>query len=905
MLGVLPDLPQNAQVAWIEIAQTITRSQGKLILFIDAINENSDSFELLRQINYWADSLPRLAPISVPWLKIVLTCRTMVWRLLVGQTGLASHRFKFYTPRKGNSPADPEGNDVDKLTITLDRFTLDELQPAYLRYQQRYRLCSDFISLPEYLRKLIRDPLALEIVAQTYAGREIGGLQQVYKIYDDYAETMFESRRMHPSDLYILENEIVPRMVRNLTNQLKVDELVNERTQSGQLLYDLFFGYRLLSDALRSDTPFANLVDAGILSLSDPEPGGVVRFQHESLYDHYIGKHLVRQADVEAVGGLRSTWYAGFMHQVQDKPYLWGALKQALLLEVIEHQESALLPALLHDNQERLTKMLITNVLVQAGHDDLAVVQSVLENFLHPGYSAASHRNGLLSRRIHLSGAAAPVGKLEAILSQQIASDTARQLSMDHILLNQAVSEWEVVRLEAVRQMNFLWHDDEARCLQLLTDLCDLVQPLHRLTAARCSYRALRSAGHTSLFILISSYLLVDERQTEYLQHLQHLWKPVIERLLYYRPGLDLRSRAVGALSRPIRQGLLSSTVVNIVLQTLRDPSGASINGNLKAEMSAFYHLSAVQREKARFILDMITPECNLDVHECFPEMLSIARRGERLSNLLLEFGIRFQHFSRQQDMVAIVQQLFDVSMQTSPPNLAAASALETMFTLADNLGGPVNAPALAAYQEMIVRFYDQGDGLWVQGLHGKYKINHFGKYVSLYQRLHHQLPDDLIEKYTTRMHSEKTTAFAYHFLGDIQALLHDPGGAWERLGILKWAIDFDGHSEVDEQILISLARFGEMHPETLRSFLEENNIPSEYRKRIENSEAPEHLSYILFPYGITGGAVIERTPALWQELRWIVQVAFECTSLAQLIGLIAKRAVNTVYAGPIFKLPE
>ena len=883
LAAYLPGLPAAAPAAWLEIAQVLAHRRGQLLVVVDAINENQDSLELLRQLNYWAESFP-LPSRGPAWLKIVISCRAQVWRLFTARLRLDEARF--HQPQQPGS--DPE---TGRLSVSLERFTPEELQAAYRRYQQRFELYTDYEHLPESLKTQLREPLLLDLLARTYAGRPVGELARLYQRYDDYFAALYACRRLRREDIYLLEAEIVPRLLQRRANQLSFADLDADRTQAGQPLAAALFGSRMAEP----DTPFASLVDAGVLAPSDPGAGWLVRFQHESLFDYFVGRQLVRLA---GENGTAADWYASFLHQVRDRPYLWGALEQALLLEVMSGTHPGLLPAMLRASQERLTKTIISHVLVDVGRSDPAALPSLLQPFMEPNGGELS-----AAARLPLARAALRQAETRAILSQQLAGEVARRLGMTQVLVEQVMSDRQAVRQHAVQQIIYLWHADPVRCLGLLNILTDQIQPFHRLRRAQRTLRALEGAGQVSLFIALANYL-GDEHQFEQLLQLQRIWQPIIARLLYVRPGQDWRSRVVKALFGPLRQALLSRTAIDFVIRVLRNPTSTSINANME-EFKDFYRLPLDLREEARFILQMIDPQQSVDLDAALPGMLTIIRRGDRLSNLVLEFGLRCQHFLRDQDITALVFELYQEVMRHQPPNLALASLLETMFTLADNLGGPVNPAALTAYRQMVTEFYDLGDGLWLHGWHGRYMVNHFGKYVSLHWRLQHSLPDDLIAHYTSRLRQEKDTAFSVHFLGDIRALLGDERYTWEGLQVLAPAIDFNGQGALDAQIVTLLARFGATHPDELQAFWNQINVPEAYRRRIENSEAPEHLSDVTAPFGITGGAVVDRSPALWRELQWLLGAVFASSSLAQLHGRIAKRAVNVVYGEKIFDLPD
>lgn len=917
-LGVLPGLPVHPSLFWNEVARTITDHGGQLILMVDAINENLDPLLLLQQLIYLADTLPVFPRMDRSWLKIILTSRAQVWRMLIRRPTFDGH--KFYAPLVSLEGASADEGDPVSSATTLNRFTSAELPLVYQRYQQYYNLRTSFEHLTENYRTLLQDPLILNLLAKTYMNQEMRGLPQKRKILDDYLQALLLSRRLHPEDVYLLENEMVPRLVDGQVNQLSIDALAGENTYSGHSLYDLFFGPRLLAGALQPDTPFAHLVDSEILAVPDVEGGGVLRFQHEGVYEYFGSRYLVRLASAlasqpresvdEQLSRVKAAWYAQLIQQVQNKHYMWGVIQQALYLEVTVQHDSNLLASLLHLSPDRLTKTIIARILVELGRDDTNAAMTVLNDLLDRRLGLHDSVQKSITNRFRRPA----YTSAEMILARQIALEVARQLGLDSILLQYACSEIEPVRQYAIQQILYLWYQDEERCLRLLMALAEYVQPFHRLGFVSRSYRSLVSLGHISLFIVLSNYRAEEESQVKGLKQVRASWQPVIERLFYFDPTTNQVATALERLRPPLRDLFIFKVITPFFTRALRAPGRATLNSNL-AEFQAFYKLPAEYRDKVSHLLQFLEPECSLNLQEYYPLILEVARQGNRLPCMVVEYGLRCQHFHGAPDVLSFLQQLFVVVLEAAQavhpsglapaPNLMMASILETMFTLADNLGGTVNQSALDAYGTMMVTFYDYGDGLWVQGLYGKYMINHFAKFVSVYHRRYNSLPEELILKYTDRLCQEKESPFAAHFLVDIQTLLTNPGYTWAGLEILKHVIDFQGQSEVDEKIFTLLARFGGMYPERLDTFLVNIQAPLDFRKRLDAMETPEHVSNVFFLYGITGGSVLDRSPLLWRELAWIFKTAFQCTTLSQLTMRMIQHAINLIYGSSVFQVPR
>jgi len=122
-----------------------------LIILIDGVNDYRDPGSLLRSINDMAGRIDN------PRLKIALTCRSVVWDMLFDYERVALYRTKFFAP---------EGERENFLLF----FTEEELARVYPLYKERFKLLSDLDDLSTETKEMLRDPLMLKLVCETYKG---------------------------------------------------------------------------------------------------------------------------------------------------------------------------------------------------------------------------------------------------------------------------------------------------------------------------------------------------------------------------------------------------------------------------------------------------------------------------------------------------------------------------------------------------------------------------------------------------------------------------------------------------------------------------------------------------------------------------------------------------------------
>ena len=182
---------------WREIAHVDGTESRRVVLCIDAINENAEAKDLLRQI----DELVEVSP--WPWLKVVVTSRPEAWRAIKRGVRLAEAR---YYREKGEERL---GVEMEPFSYSqeLKPFTPDELPLAYGKYREVYDLRTAYSDLPSGVKTVLQDPLVLHLVADIYQGQEIPSTIKVGEIYQEHINHLIRTERLTVTDLRFLEQD--------------------------------------------------------------------------------------------------------------------------------------------------------------------------------------------------------------------------------------------------------------------------------------------------------------------------------------------------------------------------------------------------------------------------------------------------------------------------------------------------------------------------------------------------------------------------------------------------------------------------------------------------------------------------------------------------------------------------
>ena len=131
-----------------------------VLIVVDAINESSNSDEVMASINRWALLAYQR---KADWLKFVVTCRPHAWRNIRRVTKLDQQ--VYYRPVNNPNLA----FELKGFGVQIGEFDArSELQKVYDQYARKYGVVTPLEHLPPAIREDLRDPLLLKVVMSTY-----------------------------------------------------------------------------------------------------------------------------------------------------------------------------------------------------------------------------------------------------------------------------------------------------------------------------------------------------------------------------------------------------------------------------------------------------------------------------------------------------------------------------------------------------------------------------------------------------------------------------------------------------------------------------------------------------------------------------------------------------------------
>lgn len=409
-------------------------SNCKVIICIDAINENQDAKQLLRNIDYMVESS------LYPWLKVVITARTEAWRIIHRGVQLAE---SFYYREKDE---DRIGVEMQSFSVELSPFTHEELEDAFEKYKHEYRIKSEYKQLPFLVRSAIRDPLVLRLVAETYQGKEIPHYIDVDDLYRKYIDHLISTGRLDPEDFLFLETELLPLMVNesNFSNKITYQQVMKAKTSTGNNLSDYILNNSKVGEK-QINQSFINLTDTEILLRSGGEQFFDISFKYERFYDYFIGNKLVELFN--SSNPILINKYDDLFLRLTKSPFLWGPVKK-LIIEQVRLENYDLIAQLTfltnQANQKVISEALID--YAQRGEKEKNDIELLLNKILQQTKPMD---------KPHIS----PVQN-NCKAAKTIVVEVAKLLHYHEILVDTAIDNDPIIRFLTVEGISKMWECD-------------------------------------------------------------------------------------------------------------------------------------------------------------------------------------------------------------------------------------------------------------------------------------------------------------------------------------------------------------------------------------------------------------------------------------------------------------
>src|SRR5581483_10527469 len=711
----------------------------------------------------------------------------------------------------------------------------------------------------------LRDPLNLWLVAKTYRGQTLPHDLKVTMLIEQYVNALLPEEALR-----LLEKQLVPLMVReeHYRNVITTADL----DAAGETLYTSVFSEQVLSDGQVANLSFRHLIDADILVVQRQGIEQKISFKYERFYEYFVGKRIVSLSEAQRD---RYTFFLSLIEEIIHTPFLWGAVKNALVQEARKPSSETILK-LCRTTQQRVKEMMVS-VLTQLGSDSQETVEEILKKLIPQEKKATEWRKGRW-----LLGKSFQTSNIVSRNAGRIAIEVASNVGIRWVLQRGALHEDQSLRAATMRYSYALWQRDQAGGFVILEELAR--QAVHGFLP---NVLALESALGLSAVIFFDHY-----QDKSILAKLQTLWSGIIARLL--------RIRDKESVMRIFVRRQLISFVYRVafrIMDSLPDYSPVTYRG-----LEKFFQLGAAEKSLYRNLVQYLDLQGNYSEEQMQLDYLEVIKINSELPVLVAVIGLVTHACHSPHTFLPFLKRMFEEarSSMANPHLNNVTKALECVldqdpmidqifdffvYTLETNHQYYRKYP-----QALLTRFAKAPEAAYL-GPYSLYQYQRTGTARTewLEVRIRTALSQDRIPFFDLLLSTE---------LVHVGIELQKPLVALDVLAMFFHS----GNVEVDQMVQTFLSRLRVRYPNEVDDFLEEQQAKDGFRLQVQIKEPGETIGDVIGQNGwyFIRDEIMLRSPALRSRLIQIFDKAADCKNLRAWLDYFIWQIVNSIYGGEI-----
>jgi len=870
----------HEQVGWTtqrlwEKIKSIDGIDKRLVLFcVDALNEHEQPRPLLKQLN-------ELIQRPWPWLKVVIVSRPEAWQSIKRGVKLAE---TLYYREEDEAP----GAILESFNYSerLEPFSRRELPLVYARYQRKYEVRTLYEDLSSRLRDIISDPFNLLLVARAYRTKAIPEHLKATTLIEEYLSALIkQGERLQGGDPDWLENQLVPLMVSEGHYERVITS--EELDTTDHALYRALLD-RADSSGLPQHQSFTNLVDAEILKREPRGIGFTIAFKSERFYDFFVGRRLFDMSEAQAD---RHAYFLDMIGRTTEHPYLWGAVRNALVQEA-EQQDIEIVLKLCRTPDQHVREMMV-NILTTLGADAPRQVEHILKELV------PAARRATTIKKVRQWQGKTPIDTGRPTRNAgRIATEVASNLNLPWLLQAAALQEDSTIRTEAVRFSYHLWKRDHQAGFTILEHLTQ--ETISGLIPEKA---ALESTIGLSTSIFFDSY-----QDEQVLRRLQGFWHDIVARMLAGEQG-KLWERILRHLFFP--PGRIFSTVIDLVIGYIdRLPDyGEAFN---YPALEAFFHLGATEKALYARLVSYIDVEGNYSREQMKHDYLAVMRQT---NNYLIVFMVQLGLIAHAcQDPFAFLPFLQRFYEETKKDIVAYPYMNDVIHVLDNVLHRGTMDDALFnffvfAVQECQEFYIRHPEAIRNRHYSTKPEAHDLGPYIFHVYRKTGSVKTAWLETRIQSALARGDTRFFELLLMSELSLIgierQSPKAAL--LTVAMFFQQLKGNAAIRAKTQEFLAHLRAYYPNEVDGFLEEQEADNDFRVQVQIHEPEEDIATLIGQrslYFLRDG-IIMQSPTLRSRLLSLLTQAAECRSIRVWLDYFLREVINLLYGGEILHVPE
>lgn len=777
----------------------------QLIIIFDAINENLKSKQLLFQINELVETIP------YHWIKIVISSRPETWKTI--KRGIRLAEAKYYKEKD----SELIGHTLLPFTYSaeIQPFTYNELPNVYNNYRIKYNINTSFNELNSNIKELIRDPLILQLVSNIFSNKKIPDFIIQSSILTEYINSLIESERIDLSDIEFLEKELIPLILdKNTLTNIIPSSIINSTTTTKKLkLFDLIHCSDKLQNGNAVNQSFQNLCDCKILELKGEPLSYEIGFKFERFYDYFSGKALF--SIVKGSNDCIST-YIKYIQLIYDKPYIWGTLSNALIIQLSDNKDIIFeLSKKADDN----IKYLLVYSISQYGIDYVNEVNQLLKDLFNVKSISKSINDFTLEQ------------------CKRIVIEVAYNLSLFTYIENGCSDINLNIRTISIKYLFYYAHLRQSEINDVLLNLLNKsgknIFKINRFT--------LESFFSLSVLIFLK-YYTNNYLKSNVLDH----WKVLFNRLFLFKNYFKYPS-------------LFNKIYVNSFLligyhffnKALNDfEHSAAMVFDVKSFKDILYNKTS--KEILNKLIPYLDPKFG-SILEIEDGICNAAINNDLFTMYIVTVILTCRLISETDNAIIVCEKLFQTCILKQPA-LSYVSALLLSISIALYSTKKQNIPLWTAYEKYLDRFYFHSFN-HCQSNNKVFWWTEQGRYLYFYYKINNDLNAPLIERFL--IHVQSTGNY-----DSIRLFLFDFSETIIRFGYTKATVEYLLLFVNNKSIIIrnaaieSLSNLSKYFHQEIADILKEHNIPSNIEKIILSKNTEENI----------GNLFVRTTYEFWRE---------------------------------------
>ena len=314
----------------------------KSVLFVfDAINEclnynvkKGDDLEYDGPVKLIQDIDKLLVHEKLDNIKVMITCRTYTWSEAIESQEHSLNSGLYFTTK------DMQEEAQESKEIILSKFTYDEFNLVYPKYQKKFRLLTtpSEIQEPKYrmTKERLLDPLILKTASKDYRDNPLPtDIVELDSISLFEAQIKIVQNSDNGKEQLLILQQFTSYLKSKHTDAIKIHRLMDAYEDESDSMHKL--AHRMLKNENGDNShQLSALIDSGILRIENSTRYEEVRFVYERFHEYMLATLFVEEESEKLHKEslpIPALAYIKDLDDAKDYVVMWGALRNALIID--------------------------------------------------------------------------------------------------------------------------------------------------------------------------------------------------------------------------------------------------------------------------------------------------------------------------------------------------------------------------------------------------------------------------------------------------------------------------------------------------------------------------------------------------------------------------------------------